>query len=76
MLCQFYKNRFFALLVTDYFLYLHPEIKHNNNFLNITTMAEDKNKKQKEEELQNEQLDEVSGGAGWPWYEYHGPTGL
>ena len=39
-------------------------------------MAEDKNKKQKEEELQNEQLDEVSGGAGWPWYEYHGPTGL
>ena len=25
-------------------------------------MAEDKNKKQKEEELQEEQLDEVSGG--------------
>ena len=36
-------------------------------------MAEDKNKKQKEaelneEELQNDQLDEVSGGAGWPGY--------
>ena len=31
--------------------------------LNITTMAEDKNK-QKEEELQNEQLDEVNGGIG------------
>ena len=35
--------------------------------LNITTMAEDKNKKQKEaelneEQLQEEQLDEVSGG--------------
>ena len=35
-------------------------------------MAEDKNKKQteaelNEEELQNDQLDEVSGGAGWPW---------
>ena len=37
-------------------------------------MAEDKTKKP--EELQDEQLDEVSGGAGRPWYEYYGPTGL
>ena len=28
-------------------------------------MAEDKIKKQ--DELDDEQLDEVSGGAGWPW---------
>ena len=36
-------------------------------------MAEDK-KKQKNEELQEEQLDEVSGGAGRPWYYYPDST--
>ena len=30
-------------------------------------MAEDKIKKQNEEQLQDEQLDEVSGGNGWGW---------
>ena len=30
-------------------------------------MAEDKNKKKIEAELQDEQLDEVSGGNGWVW---------
>ena len=30
MLCQFYKTCFFALPITDYFLYLHLEIKHQN----------------------------------------------
>ena len=30
-------------------------------------MAEDKNKKQNEEQLQDEQLDEVSGGSARSW---------
>ena len=41
------------------------KIENNNTYLNITMMAEDKNKI-KEAELNEEQLDEVSGGANDP----------
>ena len=61
ILCQFYNNRFFALSITDYFLSLWQ--KSIINFIKITTMSEDKIKKQNEEQLQDEHLDEVSGGV-------------
>ena len=61
MLCQFYNFSQFLHLNSEFFVYLHPEIKHNNNFLNITTMAEDLKKQQ--EELNDEQLNEVDGGG-------------
>ena len=42
-----------------------PRNQNNNNFLNITTMAEDL-KKQQDEQLQEEQLNKVNGGRRIP----------
>ena len=72
MLCQFYRNvvpilqkSLFCLDDCQLIPIFASRNQNNNNFLNITTMAEDLKKQQEElqeEQLQDEQLQEVNGG--------------
>ena len=60
MLCHIYKNVNCALWIVNYFLSLQQKLIKQIKTFKI--MAEDKNKLKDEEQLQEEQLDKVSGG--------------